>query len=236
MQFFHERSNVTAGKARCISIVSTAQHLLLNAKESTQWNTQNACFKANFLTKKNLCRGIPAMHEQDTDCLGNLCKHECLCSNPSLSLCSNVRISGGIWPAGSLTMCLTVEIYPRLQCQCVGMCWWGGEEGEGGRTGGCGLTAVAPLFLWSAQLCVETHKTAIWAHFNSVTASAANMPIDSQCHTLCTVYYPPLTQYLSVLLRCNFEAIILNVIIYHVCYFILLLQGTFYFPTFIFRP
>lgn len=85
------------------------------------------------------------MHKYGADGLEILYKHECLwgppehslCSNPSLSLCSYVRIRGGHtasgWQAGSLTMCLAVTV---SVCRNVLM-WVRGRETGG--IGGCWL-------------------------------------------------------------------------------------------------
>ena len=139
----------------------------LNAKEGKHSELNpNVCFLANFFELFLFCTSMTQtarVFSVSMNAPGGL-KHApsselSLCGNPSLSLCSNVRITVGAysqWLAGRLT-----DHVPRcenlswlLQCQCVGMCWCGGEEREGGRSGGWGpveRTAVAPPFLWEPQ-------------------------------------------------------------------------------------
>lgn len=66
-------------------------------------------------------------------------KHIPLCSNPSLSLCSNVRVTGGHaasgWQAGSLTMWPAVKICPGSYSVSVLECADVGERKV--REGGC---------------------------------------------------------------------------------------------------
>lgn len=103
-----------------------------------------------------------------------------LCCNPSLSSYSNVRSTGGGGSgAGWLTDRVPVcENGPwQLQCQCVGMCWWGGEEGEVvmvvvGDWGGATDQSAVPLLDWDdwalwqrTRTVTRVYRFCVWLFF-----------------------------------------------------------------------